>query len=264
MQQTVEVHNRKGIALMNPYMVETYGLSPASILDMVSIISLQTFEALHHPSAPTSLSTLLPTLTPLRAFGWGGGREGEASTSAFRVRVGYYSMTGLNGGRLSIGRFLQSVIGLHGVQGGAHALEAFCYGEQENDDGTDIYRTLARGCAERRVLDTAALSFEAKARVVRADGLDVFVDLSGYTHAPSFSPSSGDGMRFKSSLHRLMALGMAPVQISWWGYTGTLGAEFVHFVATDVLASPPEMRGYYSEKMLYLPGTTYQIGRAHV
>ncbi len=94
---------------------------------------------------------------------------------------------------------------------------------------------------------------------MRADGLDVFVDLSGYTHAPSFSPSSGDGVRFKSSLHRLMALGMAPVQISWWGYTGTLGAEFVHFVATDVLASPPEMRGYYSEKMLYLPGTTYLV-----
>ena len=259
-QQTVEVHNRKGIALLNPYMVETYGLSPSAILDMVSLISLQTFDALHHPAAPTSIKALLPTLTPLRAFGWGGGREVEPSASALQVRVGYYSMTGLNGGRLSIGRFLQSVIALHGMQGGAPALEAFCYGEQDNDDGTEIYRMLARGCAGGRVRDTAALSFADKARAVRADGLDVFVDLSGYTHAPSFSAvSEHEGVRFKSSAHRLMALGMAPVQISWWGYTGTLGAEFVHLVATDVLSSPPEMRGYYSEKMLYLAGTTYLV-----
>lgn len=35
--------------------------------------------------------------------------------------------------------------------------------------------------------------------------------------------------------------------------------EYVHYVATDVLTTPPDMRRYYSEKMMYLPGTTYLV-----
>ena len=33
----------------------------------------------------------------------------------------------------------------------------------------------------------------------------------------------------------------------------------MHYVATDVGATPPEMRAYYSEKVVYLPGTTYLV-----
>ncbi len=45
-----------------------------------------------------------------------------------------------------------------------------------------------------------------------------------------------------------MAYGIAPLHLSWWGYTGTLGADFVHYVVTDRLSSPPETRSVYAEK----------------
>jgi hypothetical protein len=44
-----------------------------------------------------------------------------------------------------------------------------------------------------------------------------------------------------------------------WGYTGTLGAEYVHYVVTDRASSPPDTRGFYAERLLYLPRTTYLI-----
>ena len=251
-QLAAETHNRRGAALLNPYMAETYGLSAAQILDMVSIISLQTFERVHAVSDAPGLPALaLPSLAPLQTYAGG------------RVRVGFYSLTGLNAGRLSIGRFLQSVLALHGVAGVAGGLEAVCYGEEANDDGSEIYRTLGRGCAGGRVLDTAALSFAEKASAIRQDALHLFVDLSGFTHAPSFTPFQlprpgfPGGVQFESSVHRLMAVGMAPVHVSWWGYTGTLGAEYVHYVATDVGASPPEMRRYSSSGLFTL--NRYQV-----
>jgi predicted O-linked N-acetylglucosamine transferase (SPINDLY family) len=36
--------------------------------------------------------------------------------------------------------------------------------------------------------------------------------------------------------------------VSWLGYAGTLGAEFVHQIVTDPVASPPETAGMYAEK----------------
>ena len=239
-QEAVDVFNRRGRALLNPYMIETYGLSPASILEMVSIISLQTFDTVHSSSAPTRIAAQLPALAPLhtRAPPQGATAQGTApaaigtaagsqlsGTMVPRVRVGYYSMTGLNAHRLSIGRFLQSVIALHGSESGAPLLEAICYGEAENNDGSDVYRVLSQGCLGGEVIDTRVWSFADKAREIRSHSLDVFVDLSGYTHAPSFTPvSDREGIYFKSSVHRLMAVGMAPLHVSWWGYTGTLGA----------------------------------------
>ena len=35
--------------------------------------------------------------------------------------------------------------------------------------------------------------------------------------------------------------------------------EYVHYVATDQVTTPPEMRRCYTEKMVYLPGTTYLV-----
>ncbi len=46
---------------------------------------------------------------------------------------------------------------------------------------------------------------------------------------------------------------------SRWGYTGTLGAEYVHYLVTDRASSPPDTRALYSERLLYLPRTTYLI-----
>jgi len=64
------------------------------------------------------------------------------------------------------------------------------------------------------------------------------IDLNGYTtHAKS----------------EIFALRPAPVQISWLGYLGTLGAEWYDYVLTDRFVCPPAQQPFFTERFLYLP-----------
>ncbi len=79
---------------------------------------------------------------------------------------------------------------------------------------------------------------EQMARRIRTDGIEVLIDLNGYTtHAKS----------------ELFALKAAPVQVSWLGYLGTLGAAWYDYVLTDRFAAPPELQRFFTERFLYLP-----------
>ena len=79
---------------------------------------------------------------------------------------------------------------------------------------------------------------EQTARRIRADGIEVLIDLNGYTtHARS----------------EIFAFKPAPVQASWLGYLGTLGAPWYDYIITDRFVCPPEMQAFFSERFLYLP-----------
>jgi predicted O-linked N-acetylglucosamine transferase (SPINDLY family) len=51
------------------------------------------------------------------------------------------------------------------------------------------------------------------------------------------------------------AYGLAPVQISFLGYPGTLGAEFIDYIVADPVLIPKDKRQHYSEQIVYLPNT---------
>ena len=48
---------------------------------------------------------------------------------------------------------------------------------------------------------------------------------------------------------------LAPVQISYLGYPGTLGADFIDYIIADPVVIPEENRRFYSENIIYLPNT---------
>jgi len=77
------------------------------------------------------------------------------------------------------------------------------------------------------------------ARMLRAFEVDVLIDLSGYTA----------GTRLE-----VLAERVAPVQMTYLGYPGTLGLPYVDYLIADRVVIPEESRKYYSEKVLYLPG----------
>lgn len=81
------------------------------------------------------------------------------------------------------------------------------------------------------------------AALARADGLDIAVDLKGYTH---------------QSRVGLFAQRLAPVQISYLGYPGTLGAPFIDYIVADSLVIPQGHERFFSERIIRLPGS-YQI-----
>jgi protein O-GlcNAc transferase len=87
--------------------------------------------------------------------------------------------------------------------------------------------------------DTASLSDEELVRLVRNDGIDVLVDLTGHT--------KGD---------RLLAFARraAPVQITWNGYMNTTGMSAMDYRITDVYADPPGTTDrFHTEMLLRMP-----------
>jgi protein O-GlcNAc transferase len=78
--------------------------------------------------------------------------------------------------------------------------------------------------------------------LARAENLSIAVDLQGYT---------------KDTKTALFAYGLAPVQISYLGYPGTLGADFTDYIVSDPVVIPEEKRQCYSEHIFYLPYTYF-------
>ena len=52
---------------------------------------------------------------------------------------------------------------------------------------------------------------------------------------------------------RIFAMRMAPVQISFLGYPGTMALETMDYLVGDNVLVPAELRAGYSEKIIYLP-----------
>lgn len=85
---------------------------------------------------------------------------------------------------------------------------------------------------------TTGLSDEALAAMIRADGIDILVDLAGHT----------GGGRLP-----LFARKPAPVQVTWAGYEGTTGVDAIDYLITDRWVSPPGSERYAVEKLVRLP-----------
>ena len=147
-----------------------------------------------------------------------------------RLRVGYLSSDFRNH---PVGRLLAPVIAAHDRDG----FELFGYSHGEDDGGAER-AALAAGFehfVELRPLDDAA----AAARI-RADGIDLLIDLNGFT----------EGER-----PGILARRPAPVQASWLGYTGTLGCDWIDYVIADGFALPFDRQAFYDERIVHLPGS---------
>lgn len=85
--------------------------------------------------------------------------------------------------------------------------------------------------------DVVTMSDAQLLEQIRSDGIDVLVDLSGYTHG-----------------HRLMVFAQraAPVQVTWLGYMQTLGMKAMDYRLVDSGIAPPSHAPYYSEALFQL------------
>lgn len=92
-------------------------------------------------------------------------------------------------------------------------------------------------------LDVRERTGEEIARLSRELGIDIAVDLKGYTQ----------DMRMEIFSSRC-----APVQVSWLGYPGTTGAHYMDYVIADKVVLPSEGQPWFTEKAVYLPHS-YQV-----
>ena len=85
------------------------------------------------------------------------------------------------------------------------------------------------------VSDKTPLEICSSAREAK---IDIAIDLAGYT---------------ENARTEIFALRAAPVQISYIGFLGTMGAQYMDYLIADEVIIPPHLRQFYSEKMIFLP-----------
>jgi protein O-GlcNAc transferase len=74
--------------------------------------------------------------------------------------------------------------------------------------------------------------------LARSHNLDIAIDLKGHT------------MRTRSGIFQYR---LAPIQVNYLGYPGSLGAGFIDYIIADPVVIPENQHQYYSEKIIYLP-----------
>ena len=116
---------------------------------------------------------------------------------------------------------------------------AFCevYGFAASRDDSSPPRKRLEAAFDKLV-DVANLSDDALCREVREAGVDILVDLGGYTKDSRFPALAGRP---------------APIQISYLGYPGSLGAPFIDYIIADDFVVPKETAECFTEKVVYLP-----------
>lgn len=146
-----------------------------------------------------------------------------------RIRIGYLSAHFHNH---AVAIALAGVLEAH--DSGSFAISAYAYGRQAEDEG----RQRVRGaCAEFR--DLEPLADDAAAGLIAADGIDILVDLVGYT---------SDGRP------AISALRPAPVVVNWLGYPGTLGhPRMADYIVGDPIVTPLAHAGHFSETLALMP-----------
>lgn len=86
--------------------------------------------------------------------------------------------------------------------------------------------------------DIQSMTDSEAAQRIKEDRIDILVELKGYT---------------KGARTGIAARRPAPVQASFVGFPGTMGAPFIDYVIADPFVLPMDQQPFYSEKIVHLP-----------
>lgn len=142
------------------------------------------------------------------------------------LSIGYVSA---DLGRHPVGFFLLPVIEAHDPR----RVRTICYATRDLDD--EVSRAIRTACDAW--VDSNGLSDDSLAARIRADGIDILVDLSGHT-----------------AHHRLLVFARrpAPVQATWLGYFDTTGLDAIDYLLTDRWEVPDDRRARFAEEVVPL------------
>jgi predicted O-linked N-acetylglucosamine transferase (SPINDLY family) len=154
--------------------------------------------------------------------------EPPPATQRDRLRIGYFSADLHNHATMHL---LAGVLECHDRD--AFEIHAFSYGPEIED------AMRARICATvDHFHECARLSDGAIIATARKAGIDIAVDLKGYTQDARLAP---------------FAARLAPVQVSYLGYPGTVGADFLDYILADATVLSLDQQRFYDEKIIHLP-----------
>ncbi len=116
-------------------------------------------------------------------------------------------------------------------------LTIFSFGPDSNDA---MRKRLRSACDD--FLDVRTMSDADVARLARKRKIDIAVDLKGFT---------------QGNRAGIFALRAAPLQVSFLGYPGSMGASYIDYLVADPTVIPEASLPSYSETIVHLPNSYY-------
>jgi protein O-GlcNAc transferase len=118
---------------------------------------------------------------------------------------------------------------------------AIAYFDNAPDENDSVFQAIRSSCEESRLV--AGMPHETLAEMIHRDDVDILLDLKGWRQGNRLA---------------VFAMRPAPIGVSFQGYPGTTGADYLHYVVVDDCVVPEDESGQYSEKLAYL-GRCYQV-----
>ncbi len=110
----------------------------------------------------------------------------------------------------------------------------YCF---SREDGSDLRARLISGFDNFACI--GQLAHADAAHRIHADGIDILVDLKGYT---------------AYSRTEILACRPAAIQVNYLGYPATMGADFIDYVIADDFILPMDQQPFFDERIVHLPG----------
>ncbi|BDT70457.1 beta-barrel assembly-enhancing protease [Comamonadaceae bacterium OS-1] len=159
----------------------------------------------------------------------------NAPAAGRRLKVGYVSPDFKNHSCIF---FMEPLLSQHDAQ----VVELYAYADlTQEDHATKRYKEYFEHWVPIRGVSDAAL-----AQRIRADGIDILVDMAGHT--------SGNRLC-------LFARKPAPVSMSWMGYGYTTGLQAIDYYLTDAISAPKGSEHLFAETPWPLPDTCFTAYR---
>jgi len=145
-----------------------------------------------------------------------------------KIRIGYFSSD------FKIHPVSYLTAGLYELHNREHfEVHAFSLGPDTNDE-----MNLRIKAGVDHFHDVRLMSHKEIALLARSLEIDIAVDLAGYT---------------AESRTDVFAMSAAPIQLSYIGFLGTMGADYYDYLIADPIMIPEKNQKDYSEKIVYLP-----------
>lgn len=116
--------------------------------------------------------------------------------------------------------------------------EVIAFALQKAPIGDEMSMRLKKSFDE--FLEVDNLSDREIASLARQKNIDIAIDLAGFTQ------------HLRTGIFSYRA---APIQVSWLGYPGTSGSDFIDYIIVDETIIPNTHREFYSEKIAHLPNS---------
>ncbi|AXO13426.1 tetratricopeptide repeat protein [Thalassospira indica] len=162
-------------------------------------------------------------------FGRGAEWRGAApSKRPDKLRIGYFSADFHNHATLSL---MMGLLRNHDHE--KFEIHGFSYGVVKESNSLNEAKQFLESFS-----DVERATDEEIVELAREKKIDIAIDLKGHTHQARTG---------------IFAYRMAPIQINYLGYPGSIGADFIEYMIVDKVTVPETHKQYLSEKLIYLP-----------